>query len=37
MQMFVADGAMLQTGLGLTTTVAEHEPVQPLESVIEAV
>jgi hypothetical protein len=35
--IFVLNGTMLQTGLGLTTTVAVHEPAQPFESVIEAV
>jgi hypothetical protein len=36
-QMFVLNGTMLQTGFGLTTTFALHEPVQPLESVMVAV
>jgi hypothetical protein len=34
---FVRVGVIAQTGFGFTTTVALHEPVQPLESVIEAV
>jgi hypothetical protein len=36
-QMFVLEGTMLQTGFGLTTTVSEQEPVQPLASVMVAV